>query len=104
MALPCTCMSARAACVPRPGLVQLAAALSAATGKTIEYVQLSYEAVEASFLEKGWPAWTVAGLLDLFRSINALSYGYDHSDFKAITGKEPVTPAQYTEAVKGGFL
>jgi hypothetical protein len=84
--------------------VQLAAALSAATGKTIEYVQLSYEAVEASFLEKGWPAWTVAGLLDLFRSINALSYGYDHSDFKAITGKEPVTPAQYTEAVKGGFL
>jgi hypothetical protein len=84
--------------------VQLAAALSAATGKTIEYVQLPYEAVQASFLEKGWPAWQVEGLLELFRSIDALSYGYAHDDFQAITGKEPTTVAQWAEAVKGGFL
>ena len=38
---------------------ELAAAFTAELGKPIEYVQLPYEAVSASFLEKGWPAWQV---------------------------------------------
>jgi hypothetical protein len=82
----------------------LAAALSAATGKTIEYVALPYDAVKASFIEKGWPAWQVGGLLELFRAVDAGAYGFGGDDFKAITGKEPTTVHQYAEAVKGGFL
>jgi NAD(P)H dehydrogenase (quinone) len=37
----------------------LAAAFTAALGKPVEYVQVSYEAARASFLEKGWPEWQV---------------------------------------------
>lgn len=82
----------------------LAAALSASTGKTVEYVQLPYDAVKASFIEKGWPAWQVGGLLELFRAVDAGAYGFGLGDYTAITGKEPTTVAQFVEAVKGGFL
>ena len=84
--------------------VQLAAALSASTGKTVEYVQLPYDAVKASFIEKGWPAWQVGGLLELFKAVDAGAYGFGLGDYTAITGKEPTTVAQFVEAVKGGFL
>jgi hypothetical protein len=86
------------------GWMQLAAALSASTGKTVEYVQLPYDAVRASFIEKGWPAWQVGGLLELFRAVDAGAYGYGLGDYATITGKEPTTVAEFVEAVKGGFL
>ena len=85
------------------GWMQLAAALSASTGKTVEYVQLPYDAVRASFIEKGWPAWQVGGLLELFRAVDAGAYGFGGADFKTITGKDPVTVTQYAQAIKGGF-
>jgi hypothetical protein len=77
----------------------MAAALSASTGKTVEYVtvQLPYDAVKASFIEKGWPAWQVGGLLELFRAVDAGAYGFGLGDYNAITGKEPTTVAQFVE-------
>jgi uncharacterized protein YbjT (DUF2867 family) len=82
---------------------QLAASLSSSVGKSVEYVQVPYEAASASFLEKGWPAWQVAGLVELFRAIDADTYSYPQGDFTAITGKAPTSIEQWVEQSKAGF-
>lgn len=82
---------------------QVAAALSAATGKTVEYVQLPHDTLKASFLESGRAPWQVAGMFDSIRAIDAGAYGYDHSDFKTLTGKEPKTLVEWADSVKAGF-
>jgi uncharacterized protein YbjT (DUF2867 family) len=38
---------------------ELAATLSTALGRTIDYVQVPYEAAKKSFMDKGWPEWQV---------------------------------------------
>ncbi len=82
---------------------ELAAAFTASTGKTVEYVQVPFEAAEASFLEKGWPAWQVTGLIEYLKAVDLGVAGYADEDFKTITGKAPQTVQQWVESVKGGF-
>jgi hypothetical protein len=84
-------------------LWQLAEALSTATGKPVEYVQLPHDTLKASFLESGRSQWQVVGMFDSIRAIDAGAYGYDYSDFKTLTGKEPKSLAEWAESVKAGF-
>ena len=65
--------------------------------------QVPWEAAEASFLEKGWPAWQVVGLLELLKQVDSGAYGYADEDFKTVTGKDPTSVQQWVEAVKLGF-
>lgn len=81
----------------------LAELFSEALGKSVEFVEVSLEDAKQSFLAKGWPAWQVGGLLELFRAIDAGAYGYGVEDFKDITGKEPTSIAEYVQAIKGAF-
>ena len=81
----------------------LAAAFTASTGKPVQYVQVPYAAAEASFLEKGWPAWQVTGLLQLFKQVDAGAYGFADEDFTAITGKAAKGVTQWVDSVKLGF-
>jgi uncharacterized protein YbjT (DUF2867 family) len=82
---------------------ELAAALTTALGRPIDYVQVPYEAAKKSFVDKGWPEWQVGGLLELFRMMDAGAYGYSTDDFTTITGRAPTSVQAWVEAVKGGF-
>lgn len=79
-----------------------AAAFTATLGKPVEYVQVPYDAAEASFLEKGWPAWQVKGLLELLRGVEAGEHSFP-SDVKALTGRDATTVQQWVSAVGAGF-
>jgi uncharacterized protein YbjT (DUF2867 family) len=82
-----------------------AAAFSKATGKQVDYVQVPYEAAKQSFIGAGWPEWQVIGLLDLFNLFDADSRvtHNDSTDFKAITGKDPVSTEQWIAQVGAAF-
>ncbi len=82
---------------------ELAAAFTASTGKPVEYVHVPFEATEASFLELGWPAWRVSGLIEILRAVDLGVAGYAADDFKTITGKAPQTIQEWVESVKSGF-
>lgn len=43
----------------------LSSAFTTALGKTVEYVQVPYDAARSSFIEKGWPAWQVCAVMTL---------------------------------------
>jgi hypothetical protein len=43
------------------------------------------------------------GAMELYRAVNAGSYGYSSLDFVRLTGKEPQSIAQWVQSVKSGF-
>lgn len=83
----------------------IAAAFTAAVGKTVTYVQVPYAAAKASFVGAGWPEWQVDGILELFNLYDADSSVTHNAsqDFKTITGKEPLTVEQWVANVAGAF-
>jgi uncharacterized protein YbjT (DUF2867 family) len=82
---------------------ELAAALTTALGRPIDYVQVPYEAAKKSFVDKGWPEWQAGGVMELLRMVDAGAYGYSTDDFTTITGRAPTSVQAWVEAVKGGF-
>jgi uncharacterized protein YbjT (DUF2867 family) len=82
--------------------VELAQAFSAATGKTVEYVQIPYENVKQVFLGFGMPEWQVDGLLELFRLVDDNKYVFA-DDFATVTGTAGTTIQQWTAQVGGAF-
>jgi uncharacterized protein YbjT (DUF2867 family) len=79
----------------------LAKAFSAATGKTVEYVQIPAEAVKAALL-KFMPEWQVDGLLEVLALQDAGDAKYT-DDFPAITGTPSTTIGQWTAQVGAAF-
>lgn len=90
-------------CGPSYSYFDAAEAFTSTLGKTVEYVQIPYEDAEKSFLDKGWPAWQVKGLMELYKSIDAGTYDFPINDFKTIVGRRPTTIEEWIEAVKAGF-
>jgi len=81
---------------------ELAAAFSKALGKDVKHVQVPYEAAESAMLGLGFPKWQVDGIIELHHAINDGEYVYP-SHFKAVTGREPVTSADWVNAHAAAF-
>jgi uncharacterized protein YbjT (DUF2867 family) len=82
----------------------LAAAYSDALERQIECVQVTFEAAEKTFRDKGWPEWQVQGLLEVFRAIDAGVYGYGDADFPVITGHRALRIGEWVQSAKASFL
>lgn len=84
----------------------LAAAFTAAVGKEVKYVQVTYDQAKQSFLGAGWPEWQVNGLLELYQSMDAGKPETNQeslSDFESITGEKPTSLKAWLGAVAGAF-
>jgi len=74
----------------------VARAFCSALGKDIKYVQVPYDKYRATLLANGMEEWMVDGLLELKRHIDeGAPYHQASPDFKAITGRDPLTVEQW---------
>jgi uncharacterized protein YbjT (DUF2867 family) len=84
----------------------IADTFSKVLGKTVEYVQVPYEAAKESFMSLGVPEWQADGIMELFRYFDASS---EHTrvindDIKLITGQDAQTVEAWVEQNKGAFV
>eukprot|EP00730_Choanoeca_flexa_P012882 TRINITY_DN4718_c0_g1_i2.p1 TRINITY_DN4718_c0_g1~~TRINITY_DN4718_c0_g1_i2.p1 ORF type:complete len:296 (+),score=91.71 TRINITY_DN4718_c0_g1_i2:139-1026(+) len=82
-----------------------AAAFSDVLGKPVEHVQVSYDAAKESFMDMGLPEWQADGVVELFQHFNQASplTNKPTSDFKDITGKEPMPVEVWVQKNKTAF-
>lgn len=79
---------------PAFSLNDLAAALTKNLGKDVTATTVPYPAAKESMVGMGFPEWQADGVLELFKYIDEgseLTNEKQDGDFKAITGKQPVT-------------
>jgi uncharacterized protein YbjT (DUF2867 family) len=74
---------------------QIAEALSAATGLTIEYVDIPYDAAREAMLQAGLPALMADSIVDVFVTQQAGSMTRTTDAVRALTGRAPRTFAQF---------
>jgi uncharacterized protein YbjT (DUF2867 family) len=74
---------------------RIARELSAATGRSIEYVNVPDEAARHAMLEAGLPAMMADSIVDVFASFRAGSQAHTTDGVRALTGSEPRTFAQF---------
>ena len=74
---------------------EIAEALSEATGRTIEYVDIPYDAAREAMLEAGLPPLLADSIVDLFVSKQAGNMSQTTDAVRVLTGREPRTFAQF---------
>jgi uncharacterized protein YbjT (DUF2867 family) len=74
---------------------QIAQELSAATGRTIEYVDVPYEAAREAMREAGLPPLMADSIVDVFVTQQAGSQAETSDAVRALTGRDPRTFAQF---------
>jgi uncharacterized protein YbjT (DUF2867 family) len=74
---------------------RIAQQLSAASGRTIEYVDVPDEAARHAMREAGLPAMMAEAIVDVFGSYRAGSQSRTTDGVRALTGREPRTFAQF---------
>ena len=84
-------------------LNQLVAELTAAIGKQVSYVPITYEALGETFKSFGSPDWEVLSTREVMQRIDAGESAVDSGDFKAITGHEPQTLEEWVAANAAAF-
>lgn len=77
----------------------VAAAVGAAAGKDVTYVQVPYEAATESMLGMGFPAWQADGVNELNHLIDSGDpvFGGDDDDFSELTGGPPRTMQSFVK-------
>jgi uncharacterized protein YbjT (DUF2867 family) len=69
--------------------------LSAATGRTIEFVDIPDEAAHEAFVAEGMPDWLVTHLGNLFPLLRSGALGQPTSTVRDVTGRQPRTFAEW---------
>jgi len=83
---------------------ELAAAMSAAVGTDVSYVEVPYEAAKEAFMGMGMPEWQVDGILELFKSIAAGEPELNvPGNFLEIVGRDPMTLREWVAANAAAF-
>jgi uncharacterized protein YbjT (DUF2867 family) len=77
----------------------VARALSAATGRSIEFVDVPEEAAEAGLVRAALPEWLVQHLVGAFRLIRADTFAETTDTVQALTGREPVSFDDFARGV-----
>lgn len=72
----------------------MAAALSKVFGRTIEHVQVPFEAAKKAFMGFGFPEWQTDGVLEIMKGINNKdpTVLLDGKETAEILGRAPLTP------------
>jgi uncharacterized protein YbjT (DUF2867 family) len=76
----------------------VAAELSTATGRRIEFVDVPDEAARQSLLATGMPDWFADGLVAAFRAFQTGATEQTTDTVRALTGREPRSFAQFAHA------
>ena len=74
---------------------QIAQELSAATGRTIEFVDIPYEAAREAMREAGLPPMIADSIVDVFVTQQAGSMTRTTDAVRTLTGREPRTFASF---------
>ena len=82
---------------------RIAEELSAATGRPVEFVDVSEEAARQGFVEAGMPAWLVEHLIELFRIIRLGALEWTTDTVRVLTGREPRSFAEFAREHAGLF-
>jgi uncharacterized protein YbjT (DUF2867 family) len=82
----------------------VAEALGTATGRRIEYVDLSPEESLPRFEAAGLPPWLFDHLTRVFQLIREGAFAQTTGDVQAVTGHEPRTIADFARDHAGAFL
>jgi uncharacterized protein YbjT (DUF2867 family) len=80
----------RLATVAHP-IGEIAALLSKATGKTINYVDVPAEAIAQGMRQYGVPEWMIVQNLELYAAAKEGRYTQTSPDFERVTGKTPIS-------------
>jgi uncharacterized protein YbjT (DUF2867 family) len=67
----------------------VAEALSHATGRAIEFVDIPDEAAKGALIEAGLPGWLVTHLSLLFPMLRSGAFGQTTDTVRAVTGRDP---------------
>jgi uncharacterized protein YbjT (DUF2867 family) len=70
---------------------EIAALLSKATGKTINYVDVPAEAISQGMRQYGVPEWMIEQNLELYAAAKEGRYTQTSPDFERVTGKRPIS-------------
>lgn len=83
----------------------IAAAVGAAAGKDVSYVQVPYDAATEAMLGMGFPAWQAKGVNELNHLIDSEDpvFGGDDDDFSVLTGGPPRTMEAFVKENAGVF-
>ena len=76
---------------------EIADKLSAATGRRIQFVEISPDTLYHTLLKVGFPEWQAAGLVEDYAHYKAGEASEIHCGVKEATGKEPITFEQFSE-------
>jgi uncharacterized protein YbjT (DUF2867 family) len=71
------------------GYERIAAAIAAATGDTVAYVDVPEDALRENLVAAGLPDWLVVHLVGLFRLVRAGAFECTTDTVRAVTGREP---------------
>jgi uncharacterized protein YbjT (DUF2867 family) len=82
---------------------EIAAALSAATGRPIAFVDVDDEAARQGMLEAGLPGFITDFLVALFGALRAGAHARPTGAVRAITGREPRSIAEFARDHAGAF-
>jgi uncharacterized protein YbjT (DUF2867 family) len=74
---------------------EIAAALSEATGRTIEFVDVPDEAARQGMLEAGMPEFVVEFLVRLFEAQRTGAHAMVTGTVRTVTGREPLSLAAF---------
>ena len=75
----------------------IAEKLSSATGRPIQFVDITPDMLHDTLLNVGFPEWQAAGLVEDYAHYKAGEASEIHSDVKDITGKDPITFDQFAK-------
>jgi len=82
---------------------EVAAKLSQASGKTIQYVPISNEAVEQGMISTGMPEWDAHLLAEIFSYFASGQAADIHDTIQQVTGKAPRTFDQFANDFAAAF-
>lgn len=83
---------------------QVAEALSAATGREIQFVDVPPEAASDALVAAGMPDWLVTHLRQLFQLIRAGALERTTDTVEALTGRRPRSFAEFAHDYAGAFV
>lgn len=82
---------------------EIAALLSKATGKTIRYVDVPADAIAQGMRQYGVPEWMIEQNLELYAAAKDGRYSQTTNDFELVTGKTPISFADFAHDYSGHF-
>jgi uncharacterized protein YbjT (DUF2867 family) len=70
-------------------------------GKPVKYVRCDYPTAKKMFMDMGMPEWQTEGVLELFQAIDNRDplMCMQNSDFKTITGRDPMTMEMWVQGM-----